>query len=409
MESKTAIATASKRRQAYLKQSLKEVWLRLFHEPWPLGAGALALTITNLFMFIYARALGVFPQMAMWGSWLYNLIGIKTESPFIPYPVKPLYLDMHSLLNIGIVFGALGASLLAREFKIRLEDWQGYLLGALGGILMGLGTVLMPPCNVGGFWVATMAFSLSGPLAAIGLLPGAYVGGKILQYNIRQALQELDFAKALKGEPAISHSVSQQPKQGILVFLAICAIAVVYYLLGMPKNAGLFLFGVLFGVIVQRSRLCFVAAFREILISRDGKVMKWVLSSMAIGALGFALLKGQGYQPQHMVFPAGWHNIVGGFIFGIGMVLAGGCGLGILVRSGEGYTRSWVAIFTAMLTSGAWVHLYGQKVGQGWLYGKPVYLPEALGWGGALAFVYTFLLVFYLFILCVEAGKYERA
>ncbi len=410
MESKTVIDNTSRKgRKVYLEQSLKEVGVRLFQEPWPLGAGALALTITNLFMFIYARALGVFPQMAMWGSWLYNLIGLKTESPFIPYPVKPPYLDMHSLLDIGIIFGALEASLLAREFKIRREDGQGYLFGALGGILMGLGTVLMPPCNVGGFWVATMAFSLSGPLAAIGLLLGAYVGGKILQGHIHRALLKVDFTQALEGEAVPPRSVSLQPQNGILVFILIVILAIVYHRLGMLKNAGLFLFGVLFGVIIQRSRLCFVAAFREILVSRDGKVMKWVLASMAVGALGFALLKGQGYQPQHMVFPAGWHNIVGGFIFGIGMVLAGGCGLGILVRSGEGYTRSWVACLTAMLTSGAWVHLYGQKVGQGWLYGKPVYLPEALGWGGALIFVYGFLLLFYLFILWVEAGKYEKA
>lgn len=360
-------------------------------------------------MFMYARALGVFPQMAMWGSWLYNLVGIKTESPFIPYPVKPIYLDMHSLIDIGIIAGTLGASLLAREFKIRKEDWQGYLWGAAGGILMGLGTVLMPPCNIGGFWVATMAFSLSGPLSAVGLLLGAYVGGKILQYQMRKALQKLDFTTAPKGETKAAEVLSRQPQWGVLVFSLSLLIAVIYYIAGMPKNTGLFLFGILFGLIIQRSRLCFVAAFREILVSRDGKVMKWLLLGMAVGAMGFAILKAQGYQPAHMVFPAGWHNIGGGFIFGIGMVLAGGCGVGILARSGEGYTRSWVAILTAMLTSGAWVHIYGQKVGQGWLYGKPVYLPQLWGWGGALAFIYGFLLLFYLFILWVEAGKHERA
>ncbi|MGI9953048.1 YeeE/YedE thiosulfate transporter family protein [Moorellaceae bacterium AZ2] len=407
MADKTATSTGG--RLAYAQQSLKGILSRTFREPWPLGVGVLALAITNLFMFMYARALGVFPQIAMWGSWLYNLLGIKTESPFAPYPVKPLYLDMHSLLDVGIILGALGASLLAREFKIRKEDGPGYFFGALGGLLMGIGTVLMPPCNVGGFWVATMAMSLSGPLAAVGLLLGAYVGGRILQGHMRRAVLKIDFSRAAEGKPARLQTYSSQPARGVLVFIFILILALVYYRSGMPKHAGLLLFGLVFGLIVQRSRLCFAAAFREILTTRDGTVMKWVLLSMAVGTLGFALLKGQGYQPQHMVFPAGWHNIVGGFVFGIGMVLAGGCGLGILVRSGEGYTRSWVAIFTAMLTSGAWVHLYGHKVGEGWLYGKPVYLPEVLGWGGALAFVYGFLLVFYLFILWVEAGKHERA
>ncbi|WP_054936856.1 YeeE/YedE thiosulfate transporter family protein [Moorella stamsii] len=378
--------------------------MRLFTEPWPLGVGALALSLTNFFMFMYAaRTLGTFPTMAMWGSWIYNLLGLKTESPFAP--LNPIYRDMPSLLNIGIILGTLGTALLAREFKIRKEDWQGYLLGAVGGILMGFGTVLLPSCNLGGFWVATMTFSLRGPLAAIGLLLGAFAGGKILQYQMRKALQNVDFTRAFTGKPTISQTASRQPMRGLMVFGFIFAVFLVYYFLGMPKHGGLFLFGVLVGVIIQRSRLCFTAAFREILISRDGKVMKWVLLSMVVGALGFALHRGQGFNAG----PVGWHNIVGGFLFGMGMVLAGGCGLGILVRSGEGYTRSWVAILSGMLTSGAWVHIYGQKVGQGWLYGKPVFLPDIIGWGGALAFVYAFLLVFYLFILWVEAGKYERA
>ncbi|GFN22141.1 YeeE/YedE thiosulfate transporter family protein [Thermanaeromonas sp. C210] len=406
MVDKTATAAG---RLAYAGQSLKGVWSRLFREPWPLGVGVMAMAITNLFMFMYARALGVFPQMAMWGSWFYNLLGLKTESPFAPYPVQPLYRDMHSLLDVGIILGALGSALLAREFKIRKEDRAGYLLGAAGGILMGIGTVVMPPCNVGGFWVATMALSLSGPLSAVGLLLGAYVGGRILQGHIRKAVLKIDFHQAAVGPPVRRQSASSQLIKGILIFIIIFALALAYHFNGMPKHGGLLLFGLVFGLIVQRSRLCFAAAFREILTTRDGTVMKWVLLSMAVGTLGFALLKAQGYQPQHMVFPAGWHNIAGGFVFGIGMVLAGGCGLGILVRSGEGYTRSWLAIITGMLTSGAWVHLYGHRVGEGWLYGRPVYLPEVLGWGGALAFVYGFLLLFYLFILWVEAGKHERA
>ncbi|SMB91808.1 hypothetical protein SAMN00808754_0525 [Thermanaeromonas toyohensis ToBE] len=404
MKSKIVMCPMS--RWVYMRNSLKEVLLRLFTEPWPLGVGALALSLVNFFMFIYAaRTLGTFPTMAMWGSWIYNLLGLNTESPFASNPLIPIFKDKSSLLNIGIILGALGTALLAREFKIRREDWQGYLWGAVGGILMGLGTVLLPSCNLGGFWVATMTFSLRGPLAAIGLLLGAFVGGKILQHQMRKALQNVDFTRAFAAKPIIPQIASRQTTRGLIVFGFIFAIVLVYYFLGMPKHGGLFLFGVLVGLITQRSRLCFTAAFREILISRDGKVMKWVLLSMAVGALGFALHKGQGFNPG----PVGWHNIMGGFLFGIGMVLAGGCGLGILVRSGEGYTRSWIAILSGMLTSGAWVHLYGQKVGQGWLYGKPVFLPDILGWGGALAFVYTFLLVFYLFILWVEAGKHERA
>jgi uncharacterized protein len=95
--------------------------------------------------------------------------------------------------------------------------------------------------------------------------------------------------------------------------------------------------------------------------------------------------------------------------FGIGMSLAGGCGIGILWRSAEGYTRAWVAVITGALTAGAWVMLYGKHVGEGWLYGKPHSLAEYGGWFGGAAIVFAFLAAFYLFILYVESGKRERA
>lgn len=401
--------TAARRWGELVAKFKEETWLNVWRRPWPLGVGAVALLVTNLFMFSYARALGVFPQMAMWGSALYSFLGLPTESPFKPYPVKPIYLDMHSMIDIGIVAGALAAALLASEFKLRKEAWRGCVQGLLGGVLMGLGTVLMPPCNVGGFWVATMALSLSGPLAALGLLPGAWVGGKILRRQVLKAVAEIDFTRAREGIPVPGGGNSRQPLIGMLVFALIAGAAAVYLGLGMNKVAGLLLFGTAFGVIVQRSRLCFVAAFRDIFLLRDGTVMKWVLLTLAIGTVGFAILKGQGYQPEHMVFPAGLHNVVGGFLFGVGMAVAGGCGLGILVRSGEGYVRSWLAILGGMLTAGSWTRLYGHQVGEGWLYGKPVFLPAYLGWGGAVGFVFAFIIAFYLLILWVEAGKNAEA
>jgi uncharacterized membrane protein YedE/YeeE len=391
----------------YFVTTIQGIFTNTFKKPWPLGAGLAAMAVANLYMFTYARALGVFPQIANWGSSFYNLLGIATEGPF--YPVTPFHLDVHTMLNLGIILGAAATALAAREFKFRKENPLGYLMGLLGGILMGFGTVLIPPCNVGGFWVATMAFSLSGMLAAVGLLLGAYVGGKILRWPMERALQQIDFSRAVASGSAMRDKKppSAQPVYGAIVFLIIIALALLYKFFNRPAFSVLLIFGTAFGMIIQRSRICFAAAFREILISKDGTVMKMVLLSIAFSAIGFAILKGQGHMPMHMVWPAGWHTMAGGFIFGIGMVIAGGCGVGILVRGGEGYLRSWVAILGGMLAAGAWVNIYGHKVGEGWLYGKPVFLPQyaGLGWGGAFAVVFAFLAVFYLFILWVESKK----
>jgi hypothetical protein len=384
------------------------LYVPVWKKAWPLWVGAVALAFANIFMFAFARAVGVFPQLSMWGSQIYNLLGIKTDAPFTAYPLTPLHLDIHSMINFGIILGVGMAALLSAEFKIRRDDWRGYLAAAAGGVLMGFGTVVMPPCNVGGFYSATMALSLSGPLTVFGLLPGAYVGGLLMKWEARKAVAAIDFRSLPKGEPVKKAGTSVQPYIGAAVGLTLVAIASVYTSRGMAKFAGLLLFGAVFGVIFQRSRLCFTSAFREIFVSRNGTLMKWILLSIAIGTVGFSILKSQGYQPMHYVLPVGLHTVVGAFLFGAGMSMAGGCGIGILWRTAEGYTRAWVALAFGMLTSGAWVLIYGKHVGEGPLYGKPISLGQQFGWFGGTAIVFAFLAIFYLFILYVEAGKHER-
>jgi uncharacterized membrane protein YedE/YeeE len=136
--------------------------------------------------------------------------------------------------------------------------------------------------------------------------------------------------------------------------------------------------------------------------------MKWILLSIAIGTIGFTILKSQGYQQMAVVFPVGLHRLIGGFIFGIGMAIAGGCGVGILWRSAEGYVRAWIAVIAGMLTSGSWVLIYGDYVGKGWLYGKPFSLGHQFGWFGGAALIFLFLACFYILITYVEATKNEK-
>jgi uncharacterized membrane protein YedE/YeeE len=230
-----------------------------------------------------------------------------------------------------------------------------------------------------------------------------------MKWQAKKAVEALDFSALPAGAPVTKRQSSAQPYVGATVGVVLVVIALIYAAQGMVKHCGLLLFGAIFGIIFQRSRLCFTSAFREILVSRNGTLMKWVLFSIAIGTIGFALLKATGYQPMHYVLPVGVHTVVGGFIFGIGMSLAGGCGIGILWRSAEGYTRAWVAVLTGMMTAGAWVLIYGKHVGEGWLYGKPHSLAQYGGWFGGSAIVFAFLAVFYLFILYVKSGKRERA
>ncbi len=384
----------------------KSLYEPVFKRPWPVWIGALAFAVTNILMAAFARGLGVFPQISMWGASLYEAVGIDIEAPFAPYPITPVLVDLHSMINFGIIFGVLGVALISREFKLRTDNWRGYLQGFIGGALMGWGTVITPPCNVGGFGTAVMALSLSGFLMAVGLVPGAFLGAMLLKWQSKRAISQIDFKDKPVQLEAREHRSSLRPLLGWIVLLLILVAAIIYSVLDRPNFAVLLLFGAVFGIIFQRSRLCFAAGFREIFASRDTRLLRWILVAEIVGIIGFSILKFKGFIPaDHFVFPTGINSVLGGFIFGIGMVIAGGCGSGILWRSAEGYVRHWFAVIGGMLAAGSWVLVYGAKVGEGWLYGPKVFLPDFLGWPGALVVSIAVIVVFYFILVLVEVSK----
>src|SRR4030095_11263562 len=73
-----------------------------------------------------------------------------------------------SILNLGLLMGALAAALLGREFAIRVPPLGELLKGGVGGLLMGLGANLAFGCNIGGFFSAVGALSLSGVAVMVG-------------------------------------------------------------------------------------------------------------------------------------------------------------------------------------------------------------------------------------------------
>lgn len=107
--------------------------------------------------------------------------------------------------------------------------------------------------------------------------------------------------------------------------------------------SGLFV-GVLFGFALQRGRFCMNSAFRDILLVREFTLFKAVSVAILVEMIGFSILAMTGVinlAPKPLIWGA---NIVGGLIFGMGMVLAGGCASGITYRAGEGMVGAMVAI-----------------------------------------------------------------
>ncbi len=153
------------------------------------------------------------------------------------------------------------------------------------------------------------------------------------------------------------------------------------------------LFGAGVGIALQRSRLCFAAAFRDLFLLRDRRVMLGLLAALAVGSVGYLLLFGARvpdpslpYNPPGAhIAPADWPTLLGGLAFGLGMTLAGGCISGQLYRLGEGSLVAPVAI--AAMLPGYWLAypLWDLAYLQGYQNGPLLWLPRTFGYAGALA------------------------
>ncbi|MFA7249080.1 MAG: YeeE/YedE family protein [Dehalococcoidia bacterium] len=189
--------------------------------------------------------------------------------------------------------------------------------------------------------------------------------------------------------------------------LAVLLLPVGIYLLALGAGTSLatfFAVGSAVGFTLQRARLCFVSAFRDMFLLHQGRTMRGLLIGLAVGSLGFAMIMGtmvgdpsSGRLPQDAhVLPLGVATVVGGLLFGIGMVLAGGCVSGSLYRMGEGYLGSWVAM------AGVMGGLYALNRTWNWWWDhsivadSKVWLPTQVGYTGALAITLALLALIYV-------------
>ena len=102
--------------------------------------------------------------------------------------------------------------------------------------------------------------------------------------------------------------------------------------------------GLAFGFALQRGRFCMNSAFRDIIVLKDYTLLKAVGLAILISMIGFAILDLDGVitiSPSTFFWGA---NMLGGFVFGIGMVVAGGCASGITYRFGEGMVGAMSAV-----------------------------------------------------------------
>jgi uncharacterized membrane protein YedE/YeeE len=104
-----------------------------------------------------------------------------------------------------------------------------------------------------------------------------------------------------------------------------------------------------FGAIARRTHFCTMGALADLVAYGDtSRLRMWVLA-IGVAVLGFNAMVALGWVQAGQSLYAGprlpWlAYALGGVLFGIGMVLASGCGSRTLVRAGGGNLKAWVVL-----------------------------------------------------------------
>ena len=123
--------------------------------------------------------------------------------------------------------------------------------------------------------------------------------------------------------------------------------------------------GTALGFVLQRGRFCLNSAFRDIIFIQDLTFFRAYLLCISVAIIGTNILESAGliftYDQEAGRFVSTElmrqtfvpiANILGGVLFGLGIVLAGGCASGIVYRFGEGQLGAFVAIIGFFLGIG---------------------------------------------------------
>lgn len=152
-------------------------------EPWPLAWGAFGLAAMSVATLLLAgRPWGETAGFTLWGSKIAGAIGFDPGS--WPYwqgqeasLSASLFSDITSVMDFGIVAGAMLASGLSARFAARSGGGgRAWAAAALGGFLMGYGARLSDGCNIGAYFSALASGSLSGWVWVAAAFLGSIIG-----------------------------------------------------------------------------------------------------------------------------------------------------------------------------------------------------------------------------------------
>ncbi|NBG87335.1 YeeE/YedE thiosulfate transporter family protein [Isachenkonia alkalipeptolytica] len=196
---------------------------------------------------------------------------------------------------------------------------------------------------------------------------------------------------------------NQKPYAWIL-FLIILGTGTVLFL---RESSYMWVFpvGIFLGFTLERSRFCFAASIRNPLTIGTTKLLQAVILALMISTIGFFVLQIQSIDTSSFQLnevpgnlrPVGWHTVIGGILFGIGMVIAGGCASGTLMRIGEGFTLQ-IIVLIAFIGGSVLAGIFHYSFWYSTLIedAEIIYLPDIFGFIPALLLQLAVLGILYM-------------
>ena len=138
---------------------------------------------------------------------------------------------------------------------------------------------------------------------------------------------------------------------------------------------------------MHRADFCLAGMFRDLFLFRRTDMLRALLLLVAATLVLFEAARLAGLLPNYpfpLLYAPSAANLAGGLLFGVGMVLAGGCVVGTLYRMGAGSLISAVAFLGLVAGSAGYAEIFpgwAAFVRQTTLFPGGVTLPQLLGVG----------------------------
>ena len=303
-------------------QQFKQAWLIKFWAPAP---AVIAAGILSTYYFgITGTFWAVTGEFTRWGGQLLQLMGIPAENwgyyQLIHLEGTPLT-RIDGMMILGMFGGCLAAALWANNVKLRMPRSRIRIFQALaGGIIAGFGARLAMGCNLAAFFTGIPQFSLHAWFFAIATAIGTWFGARFTLlpvFRIPVKIEKVSAASPLTQKPA---QARRRFRLGMLVFFAMIGWGLLTAA-NQPKLGLALLFGVAFGLLIERAQICFTSAFRDMWVTGRTYMAKAIIFGMAASAIGIFSYVQLGMEPKIMW--AGPNAVIGGLLFGFGIVLVG--------------------------------------------------------------------------------------